>query len=306
MKLKITYLLAFVVLLSSCEKSYKYVEIVEEKGLLGSASQTQEKDPKIISAANDSIAYLEAYEDFCISLKVNKDMQEAMGNNYTTPIRFKLLNDKNEDIALLVSMKDKTKQEEEIKNKIFALPNNLKETMNKDKEEKAENFRKSASIDSVKVKALQKYFRVRKDEFSNNNKKWYEPTNAPKYTNMNGIYCYFQTENDMPSNLRFRVQYHAEEWLFFSRIQFSIDGKAFEYIPSDVETDSGNGGRIWEWFDESLTSSDKELIEALANAKSAKMKLIGKQYYDIKTISSEQIKSIGRTLELYNAMGGNF
>lgn len=305
MRLKITYLLAFVVLLS-CEKSYKYVEVVEEKGLLGGASQTKEKDPKTISAANDSIAYLEAYEDFCISLKVNKDMQEAMGNNYTTPIRFKLLNDKNEDIALLVSMKDKTKQEEEIKNKIFALPNNIKETINKGKEENAESFKKTASIDSAKVKALQKYFRVRKDEFSNNNKKWYEPANAPKYTNMNGIYCYFQTENEVPSNLRFRVQYHADEWLFFSRIQFSIDGKAFEYIPSDVETDSGNGGRIWEWFDESLTSSDKELIEALANAKSAKMKLIGKQYFDIKTITAEQINSIKRTVEMYNAMGGGY
>lgn len=306
MKLKITYLLAFVVILSSCEKSYKYVEVVEEKGLLGSAAQVKEKDPKIISAANDSIAYLEAYEDFCISLKVNKDMQETMGNNYTTPIRFKLLNDKNEDIALLVSMKDKAIKEEEIKNKIFALPNSIKETTNKGEEGNAEGFKKTATIDSVKVKSLQRYFRVRKDEFSNANRKWYEPTNAPKYTNRNGIYCYFQTENEMPSNLRFRVQYHAEDWLFFSRIQFSIDGKAFEYIPSDVETDSGNGGHIWEWFDEPLTSSDRELIEALANAKSAKMKLIGKQYHDIKTLSADQINSIKRTLEMYNAMGGSF
>jgi len=306
MNLKITYLFALVVILSSCEKSYKYVEVVEEKGLLGGAAQTKEKDPKTISAANDSIAYFKAYKDFCISLKVNKDMQEAMGNNYTTPIRFKLLNDKNEDIALLVSMKDKAKQEEAIKNKIFALPNNIKETIYKGKEENAESFKKTATVDSVKAKTLQKYFRVRKDEFSDTNKKWYEPENAPKYTNRNGIYCYFQTENEIPSNLRFRVQYHAEEWLFFSRIQFSIDGKAFEYIPSDVETDSGNGGHIWEWLDEPLTSSDKELIEDLENAKSAKMKLIGKQYHDIKTISTEQINSIKRTLEMYNAMGGSY
>ena len=233
-------------------------------------------------------------------------MQEAMGSNYTTPIRFKLLNDKNEDITLLVSMKDRAKQEEEIKNRIFALPNSIKETINKGKEENAESFKKTATIDSVKAKSLQKYFRVRKDEFSNTNKKWYEPVNAPKYTNRNGIYCYFQTDNEIPSNLRFRVQYHAEEWLFFSRIQFSIDGKAFEYIPSDVETDSGNGGHIWEWFDEPLTSSDKELIEALANAKSAKMNLIGKQYHDIKTISTEQISSIKRALEMYNAMCGSY
>jgi len=230
MKLKINFLFAILLVLASCKKSYKYVEIVEEKGIMGGSSQTKEKDPKTISAENDSIAYLEAYEDFCISLKVNKDMEESIGNTYSTPIRFKLFNDKKEDVALLVSMTDKAKREEEIKSKVFALPNNMKETMNKAKQENEDNFKKTASVDSVKVKSIQKYFRVRKDEFSNNNKKWYEPLNAPKYTNMNGIYCYFQTENEMPSNLRFRVQYQAEEWLFFSRIQFSIDGKAFEYI----------------------------------------------------------------------------
>jgi hypothetical protein len=306
MKQNITYLFAILLILSSCKKSYKYVEVVEEKGLLGGASQIKEKSPKIISAENDSIAYLEAYEDFCISLKVNKDMQESMENTYSTPIRFKLLNYNNEDIAPLVSITDKTKREDDIKNKIFSLPNNLKDAIDKGKQENAGNFKKTASIDSVKSKSLQKYFRVRKDEFSNTNKKWYEPANAPKYTNMNGIYCYFQTENNIPSNLRFRVQYHADDWLFISRIQFSIDGKAYDYIPSDVETDSGNGGRIWEWFDESLDSSDKELIDALANAKSAKMKLIGKQYHDIKAITTEQINSIKRTLEMYNAMGGNY
>lgn len=306
MKLKITYLIAIILIISSCKKSYKYVEIVEKKDVLGGNSQIKEEDPKTISAENDSIAYLEAYEDFCISVKVNKDMQESMGNTFSTPIRFKLLNDKNEDIALLVSITDKMKREEEINNKIFSLPNSIREAVDKGKHENVDNFKKTASIDSVKAKSLHKYFRVRNDEFSNSNKKWYEPANAPKYTNVNGIYCYFQTENDLPSNLRFRVQYHADKWLFFNRIQFSIDGKAFEYFPSDVETDSGNGGRIWEWFDESLTSSDKELIEALANAKSAKMKLIGKQYHDIKTITAEQINSIKRTLDMYDAMGGNY
>jgi hypothetical protein len=306
MKRKIAYLIIALATLYSCKKNYNYVEIVEEKGLLGGASKIKEKEPKLILAENDSIAYLKAFKAFCISMKVNKDMAETMGNTYSKPIRFKLMNDKNEDIALLISMIDKAKREEEIKSKIFSLPNDIKESVDKGKQESSENTKKPTAVDSAKVKSLEKYFRIKGDEFSNDNKKWYTPTSSPKYTNMNGIYCYFQTQNGVPSNLRFRVQYHSDEWLFFSRVQFSIDGKAFEYIPSDVETDSGNGGRIWEWFDESLTSSDKELIEALSNAKTAKMKLIGKQYYDIKTISTEQLNSIKRTLEMYNALGGNF
>ena len=88
--------------------------------------------------------------------------------------------------------------------------------------------------------------------------------------------------------------------------QFSIDDKAYEFVPMDTETDSGNGGRIWEWFDESMGKSNTELLQALANAKSAKMKLIGRQYYDTRTITQTEIKDIKRTLDLYKAMGGEY
>jgi len=186
------------------------------------------------------------------------------------------------------------------------MENFIQESVDRNKKEKIDNFNKTAKVDSVKVKELTKYFRINSDEFSNDNKKWYEPKTAPQYTNRNGIYCYFQTENGIPSNLRFRVQYYAEDWLFFSRVQFSIDGKAYEFVPNDTETDSGNGGYIWEWFDQGLTTSDKNLIYALANGKSAKMKFIGRQYHNIKTITQEQIKSIKQTIDLYNALGGQY
>lgn len=163
----------------------------------------------------------------------------------------------------------------------------------------------AAGIDSVKVKELEKGFRIESDEFSESNRKWYKPKLVPKFTNKNGIYCYFQTENGKPSNLRFRVQYYSDDWLFFDKVQFSIDGKAFDYIPSKTETDAGNGGYIWEWFDESLTDADKELVYALSNAQNAKMKLIGK-YSDVKVITKEQVKGIKQTLDLYNAMGGKY
>ena len=158
----------------------------------------------------------------------------------------------------------------------------------------------------MKVKELKKYFFVKSDEFSNNNLKWHKVKTAPKYTNANGIYVHFQTENDLPSNLRFRFQYYSDDWLFIKNAQFSIDGKAYDFNPSSVETDSGDGGYIWEWWDESLTSSEHEVIYGLANAKKAKVKLNGSQYYDIKNITQEQILGIKRTLEYYKALGGNY
>ncbi|MGB8192791.1 MAG: hypothetical protein WCF67_12765, partial [Chitinophagaceae bacterium] len=155
-------------------------------------------------------------------------------------------------------------------------------------------------------KELSKYFKQKNDEFSSDNKIWYKPKSAPEYINRNGLFCYFQTENGIANNLRFTLQYYADDWLFFERVQFSIDGKAYEYTPFKTETDNGNGGHIWEWFDEPLTQSSKEIIRAMFNAKTAKMKLIGRQYYKIKTISLEQINDIKRTIELYQALGGQF
>lgn len=293
--------------LTSCDskKSYKYVEVVSEDGLLG-GSTSIEKDSRTIKAHTDSAAYLDAYQWFCISLKVNRDMKQALGTVYSTPKEFRLFDEKGIDISKSVFFADKDKREKEIEDLIFSRSNSIQEAVDRNKKEKVESYMQSVSVDSSKIKELDKYFRKSIDEFSNNNRTWYKPNNAPQYTNRNGIYCYFQTEDGMPGNLRFRLQYYAEEWLFFSRVQFSIDGKAYDYIPLDTETDSGYGGYIWEWVDESISESDKDLIKALANAKSAKMKLIGRQYYDVKTITQDQINSFKRTIELYQALGGQW
>lgn len=304
-KITLFLFLSFMISCNLNNKNYKYIAIVEEEGLMG-GTERKEQEAKIIEAENDSLAYLEAYKDFCIALKVSGDMKSSYGSSLNTPIEFRLLNEKDEDITNLVAFKDKELKEKEIKDQIFSMENAVQKSVDNYKNEKDANFKKTAKIDSLKIKELAKYFSKKKDEFSNNNSTWFTPKTAPKFANANGIYCYFQTENGIPNNLRFRMQYLAEDWLFFDKVQFSIDGKAFDYIPTKTETDSGNGGYIWEWFDESITESDKVLINALANAKSAKMKLNGKQYYEVKTISKTQINSIKQTLEFYKAMGAEF
>ncbi len=304
---KVLNLLLIITFLVSCEtgKTYKYIEVDEEDGILG-GKETKEKNEKSISASSDSAAYVEAYKNFCIAVQVNKNMKQSLGTVYSTPITFKLLNDKGEDISKTILFTDKVKREKEIADQISSMPNTLQDVVDKNKDDKAQEFKASAKIDSVKIKGLLKYFTKKKDEFDKNNKIWYQPQSAPHYTNRNGIYLYFETENGIPMNLRFRFQYYADDWLFFGKVQFAIDGKAYEYIPDKTETDSGDGGMIWEWFDQPLTQSDKDLIYALANAKSAKMKLIGRQYFDTKVISKEQIVSMKQTLDLYTSMGGEY
>lgn len=303
---KVIGFFTLVIMFSACmENSYDYVEIVAEQSMFGGI-ETKENEVKAIKANSDTSAYLKAFERFCISVKVTNDMKQAYGEVYTTPVDFKLLNSDGVDISKTIFFADKGKREAEIEASVNSLGNHFQESLDRNRQNSIEEFKKVAKIDSVKVAELEKHFRIKIDEFSNENKKWYEPKSAPKYINRNGIYCYFHTENGLPGNLRFKVQYYAEDWLFFNRIQFSIDGKAYEFIPADTETDSGNGGYIWEWFDQGLTMSDRELIYALSNAKNAKMKLIGRQYHKIKAISQEQINGIKQTLELYNALGGQY
>lgn len=307
MRLHFFALLLLTVALYSCDnkKTYKYVEVVQEESILG-GTDTKEKEAKSIKAADDSSAYLEAYQNFCISTKVNKDMQASLGKTYSVPKSFKLYNDKGVEISNSVFFADKDKREKEIEERIFSMKNTIQDAVDNSKKEKAETFKQTASVDSSQMRELLKSFRQKKDEYSNDNKIWYQPKSAPIYANANGIYCYFCTENGVPSNLRFRLQYYADDWLFFKSVRFSIDGKAYEYAPMKTETDNGDGGYIWEWFDESLGDTDKDLIYALSNAKSAKMKLDGRQYYKEKGISQEQINSIKKTLDLYKAMGGQY
>lgn len=294
MEKKLFVLFLISLTLFSCKKNYKYSEKVERQGILGGTeSEEKEEDFK---AENDTLAYLEAFKKFAISKKVEMEMKKSLGSSSSTPLSFSVYDDKGNDITY-INFKNKEKRENEIAQSILSLNSSIpKPTISQSK----------SNIDSAKIKELKVFFREKKDEFSPDGKIWVKPKSSPAYTNQNGIYCYFQTENNVPNNFRFRVQYYSDEWLFFDKIQFSIDGKAYEYVPLTTENDSGNGGYIWEWCDENVSeSSDKELINALANAKTAKMKFIGRQYYDVKNITKEQLNGIKRTVEYYKSLGGS-
>lgn len=178
---------------------------------------------------------------------------------------------------------------------------------NKKKESEKKRL-EEARLDSISkvetaktIKELSKYFTFKKDEFSNNDRVWVAPKNVPSL-NRNGIYCYFQTNKDRASNLRLKVQYAADDWLFIQYYIFSIDGMALEYRPDNIETD--HNSTIWEWADNQVTSFDQSLITALMMAKSAKIRYVGRQYYKDRTITAQQLLSIKRTVQLYRAMGG--
>lgn len=121
-KFNILLFLTLIIFLTSCDKSYKYIETVSKESSLDGI-YIKEKEEIIIKAKDDSTAYLEAFKRFCISIKVNKDIAQSIGGNYSTPLSFKLLNEKGEDITNTTLFEGRTRGEKEIEVKIFSMKN---------------------------------------------------------------------------------------------------------------------------------------------------------------------------------------
>lgn len=151
-------------------------------------------------------------------------------------------------------------------------------------------------IDSIsrEIKSLSKNFTESTDEFKGST--WIEPKTKPKYRDKNGIYMYFQIKDSKPTNLRFVIQYYADDWLFIKKVWFLIDNEHFDY-ELNFDRDSGNGGMIWEWCD--VQCNDPVFIKAILDAKSVKLKLEGTHYFKDKNVSAKELKSMQETIRYY-------
>ena len=172
-----------------------------------------------------------------------------------------------------------------------------------------EQFLRDSIFKVETIKKCEKSYDLKTDEFKNLT--WVTPKSAPKYRNRNGAYCYFSMKDNQACNFRFVFQYYADDWLFIKNMIFNIDGENLTIVP-DMETDCGDGGMIWEWCDEMVIGGNTEylitedFIKKIAGAKTVKVRLNGRQYYNTKTLTDAQIKSIKETYEYYIALGGSF
>jgi hypothetical protein len=189
---------------------------------------------------------------------------------------------------IAAALSDKGSKKAEVKSSASSVPSNPAPSV------------VTSKVDTAKVRQLKSWARFKKDEFKGT--VWVEPKDRPEYRNQNSIYCYFSQEGNDVGNFRLVIQYAGDEWLFIKKYDFLIDGKPYSLLPTNVERD--NSETVWEWTDEAIGFADADLIEALAGAKTVKVRFEGQQYYKEKIISPSQIKSIKNMLGLYTAMGG--
>ena len=296
MKLASIIFISFFVLLISCDsinkKKYTLLLHSKEKGILG-IGVDYKTDSSVLEYDSDSAAYFYGKLRYEIGVAFDKELK--LGKE---TYDFEVLNEQRENIKYNLKAESIAEMDKRAIEAAKKSGKELKTNLNKP------NENQKVIEETPQIKELKKKFRIKKDEFDENNLVWYEPKSAPNFRNANGFYCYFGTKNGTPNVLRIVHQYSADDWLFIQSYKFSIDGKAYSYTPSDMKTDNDNG--IWEWSDEVVDSEIKEILIALINCKSAKIRLEGRQYYDTKTITTSQIKSIKESVELYQLMGGAF
>lgn len=250
-----------------------------------------------IKAETDSAAYVDAIEKFAISGAVDEKMRieyPSMYSGQTKPLRFTLTNEMGE----IIHRPNCISEDDEIKISKDCYDHVLKRSSGN-----SQNVTHiSSTPDSVKIASLKKFFNYKEDEFSD--KVWVTPKNAPKYVNVNGCYSYFQLNGDRASNMRLKLQYHGDNWLFFRLVQWNIDGWKYDFYPSDTKTDHNSD--VWEWFDLSANETGvSEIITKLATCSSAKYRLVGDTRSKTVTLTAKQIEDFKRTLDLYYAYNGN-
>ena len=100
------------------------------------------------------------------------------------------------------------------------------------------------------------------------------------------------------------IQYTGRTWLFINSYTILVDGRTYSINPGFQEVERDNGGfMIWEWYQFQVSKPDVDMIEKIANSKSAEIRYYGDQYYDDGTISKEEKQAFKNVLAAYEVLG---
>ena len=101
--------------------------------------------------------------------------------------------------------------------------------------------------------------------------------------------------------LRLLYNYTSDDWVFFKKVTFAIDGEryyeSFNYF--DIVHDN-EGGDVWEYIDVEVSESDIELLKKIANSTETIVRFEGDDYsYDF-TIPEADKQAIRDVITVYD------
>lgn len=166
----------------------------------------------------------------------------------------------------------------------------------------AETKLKAGEARRAKVKAAVSGLRRERDEV--NGITFYKAPEVSMTSVANYWGLYLGLPDNGPPYLRFMFMYTAEDWLFIRGITLNVDGQKLPDVPlnwGQVERDNG-GGRIWEWYDESVDDDMIPLFERLIRSKKTIIRYEGTQYRKDKILSALEKEGMRKILTAYAAL----
>lgn len=132
---------------------------------------------------------------------------------------------------------------------------------------------------------------------------WYEPSCYPKYSNTRCFVLPYIGERDGHYWLRCKVDYAANDWVFFTEIVVNVDGEKRDTISFDygeVSRDTYIGAKLCEVADFAPDSSRIKLLEDIANSKKTIIRFQGSDHYYDFTVPDKDKQGIKDVLAAYD------
>ena len=102
-------------------------------------------------------------------------------------------------------------------------------------------------------------------------------------------------------NLRLRIHYWADSWLFINRYRFKLDNDSvLSIVPEKVKREVLDGGRISEVGDIILGGEDLNNVRSIVNSKTVKMRLDGGEHYDERNLRRAELVAAKHILDVYD------
>ena len=178
--------------------------------------------------------------------------------------------------------------------------NTLSEAMAKIKELKDQASAKQKAEAEQQVKQAFSKMKTSTDKVEGI--EWYMPSVFPKYADTRSYVLPYVGQQGTNTWLRLRLNYTADDWIFFKQVIFSIDGinyyKSYDY--NGVERD--NDTEVWEYVDFMPTTEDIDMLKKIAISKETIVRFQGDQYYYDLTVKNSDKEAIGDVLTVYDAL----
>ena len=151
----------------------------------------------------------------------------------------------------------------------------------------------------LKLQAILGSFRSSHDKISKTT--FYTHASAPRYLNSRSTTYLYIGRSENTEWLRLKTIYTSNDWLFVDRVIAYADGQTTTLTSGRFERDNGSGD-IWEWLDESPSTSQISALRMLADADDAMLRYEGSQYRRDIQLRSQDKRAILETLEAFERL----